>query len=101
MLRTSPEGIFGKLNTNNNDGPSGPSFFVCKRKPAAGEALLVSFGLLTVGAGEKGGRKRLTRTVSMQNGLCVQLSDEKREKKFNSTDTVILAQGKALGVGKK
>ena len=33
--------------------------------------------------------------------VCVQLSDEKREKKFNSTDTVILAQGKALGVGKK
>ena len=84
-----------------NDGPSWAVVFVCKRKTAAGETLLFSFGLLTVGAGEKGGRKRRTRTVSMQNGLCVQLSDEKREKKFNSTDTVILAQGKALGVGKK
>ena len=91
MLRTSPEGIFGKLNTNNNDGPSGPSFFVCKRKPAAGEALLVSFGLLTVGAGEKRGRKTLGADRFNAIGLCVQPGDEKREKKLNPTDTVILA----------
>ena len=72
-----------------------------KRKTAAGETLLFSFGLLTVGAGEKRGRKTLGADRFNAIGLCVQPGDEKREKKLNPTDTVILAQGRTAGVGKR
>ncbi|MEE0510712.1 MAG: hypothetical protein UDG94_05735 [Peptococcaceae bacterium] len=61
---------------------------MCKRKTAAGEALLF-FRAFTVGAGEKGGGKRLAADRFNAIGWFVQLGDEKRETK-NSPQLTLL-----------
>ena len=71
-----------------NDGSSGPSFFARKRKTAAGEALLFSFGLLQSALAKKGEENAWPDCFNAI-GLCVQPGDEKRETK-NSTQLTLL-----------